>query len=365
MKNNLLFVTITILFIACNPDNFKLKPKACFDYSPTNNLKTSDTIKFSNCSVNSNYCYWKFGDGNYSYEKQPKHVYKNKQSYLVKLFVANRLETDTLNTQESDTVSKPINIVIAVPKACFTYLNSVGLKVSNFNCSENSTNYLWDFGDGTTCVENSPIHDYKSSGSYNVKLIASNEGKSDSISKTIKIDDVVNLNNTLVLPNEDVNLDVDGNGTVDFKIQASMTSGIMLRAGAAIYSFNNYEIFSDSVIQTLLKKTWNSVLQTNDSVTSTTNVIIPKIYIFGDKIQNSNRIEKDYLRFCYLDTDRFYVWNWFNSWNKDEIRYIGFRKLYGNITKIGWIKLKILDYVNVTLYSYKIPIETDSLLIDK
>jgi len=275
----LLYILIVITLIGCNPDIFNLKTKAYFDYSPSKDIKTTDTIKFSNCSENSNY-------------------------------------------------------------------------------------YYWNFGDGTTSIENSPLHIYKSSGSYNVKLIASNESKSDSTSKIINIDDIVSLNDTIVSQNS-VSIDVDGDGMVDFKLQAYVSGGTTIQAQAEIYSLNNYEIFCDSIIQTLREKTWNSALQAYDTVTSTKNVIVPKIYIFGDNIQNSNMIVKNSLTFCYTYSDRFYTWYWYNGWIKDEIRYIGFRKLYGNVIKIGWIKLKISDYTNVVLYSFKIPIETNSLLIDK
>ncbi|MCF6180513.1 PKD domain-containing protein [Lutibacter sp.] len=36
--------------------------------------------------------YWEFGDGNYSFEKEPKHVYKNKGNYKVQLSVTNNYD---------------------------------------------------------------------------------------------------------------------------------------------------------------------------------------------------------------------------------------------------------------------------------
>jgi hypothetical protein len=43
------------------------------------------------------------------------------------------------------------------------------------NQSGNSSEYLWDFGDKTTSKEKDPIHIYKKSGKYIVRLIAKNE----------------------------------------------------------------------------------------------------------------------------------------------------------------------------------------------
>lgn len=52
----------------------------------------------------------------------------------------------------------------------------------------------------------------------------------------------------------------------------------------------------------------------------------------------------------------------FDTWTKDEIRFIGYRKTVGTKTKIGWIKLKVFN--NITLFSYKMPVEADFLIID-
>lgn len=48
----------------------------------------------------------------------------------------------------------------------------------------------WDFGDGETSELQNPIHKYKNSGSYNVKLsVADNEGKEDTDSTTAEIEE--------------------------------------------------------------------------------------------------------------------------------------------------------------------------------
>jgi len=60
---------------------------------------------------------------------------------------------------------------------------------SNYNCSgtvsffdlssSNTTNWLWDFGDGNISMEQNPQHTYTSSGIFNVQLISSNDYGSD------------------------------------------------------------------------------------------------------------------------------------------------------------------------------------------
>ncbi|MBN1989082.1 MAG: PKD domain-containing protein [Bacteroidales bacterium] len=48
-------------------------------------------------------------------------------------------------------------------------------KVVTFqNTSSNATGYTWDFGDGNTSTEASPVHSYTSYGTYTVKLVATN-----------------------------------------------------------------------------------------------------------------------------------------------------------------------------------------------
>lgn len=44
------------------------------------------------------------------------------------------------------------------------------------NVSSNGKDYLWDFGDGTTSVEQNPSHTYNSVGTFDVKLIVDGEG---------------------------------------------------------------------------------------------------------------------------------------------------------------------------------------------
>lgn len=56
------------------------------------------------------------------------------------------------------------------------------------NETEKATSYEWDFGDGKTSTEASPQHAYYASGSYTVKLTATNEeGKSSSKEKKVTI----------------------------------------------------------------------------------------------------------------------------------------------------------------------------------
>ena len=66
--------------------------------------------------------------------------------------------------------------------------------VQFFNHSQPFESVLWDFGDGTTSTEYSPIHVYETEGVFDVKLIANScGGASDTITKTEYI--VVDVDN--------------------------------------------------------------------------------------------------------------------------------------------------------------------------
>ncbi len=55
--------------------------------------------------------------------------------------------------------------------------------------SDKATAYLWDFGDGTTSTERSPLHIYRQSGTYTVTLTATGESASDVAEMTVLVND--------------------------------------------------------------------------------------------------------------------------------------------------------------------------------
>lgn len=63
----------------------------------------------------------------------------------------------------------------AVPTASFSY-TADGRVVTFNNTSTDATTFAWDFGDGTTSTEKSPVHTYELYGTYTVKMSATGEG---------------------------------------------------------------------------------------------------------------------------------------------------------------------------------------------
>ncbi|MBP1673576.1 MAG: hypothetical protein H6Q25_1391 [Bacteroidetes bacterium] len=84
------------------------------------------------------------------------------------------------------------------PIACFEFPNSSGVLINQSfllqNCSQFATDYLWNFGDGTTSSYTNPSHLYGESGTKWVTLIAHNEYDCvDSITRSIVVHEISSL----------------------------------------------------------------------------------------------------------------------------------------------------------------------------
>ncbi|MBP8040903.1 MAG: M4 family metallopeptidase [Bacteroidales bacterium] len=76
--------------------------------------------------------------------------------------------------------------VTPAPVAQFTFSQNAAT-VTFTNTSANSSTYSWDFGDGATSTTTSPAHTYAASGTYNVRLIATNSCSSDTSYQSVTV----------------------------------------------------------------------------------------------------------------------------------------------------------------------------------
>ncbi len=130
---------------------------------------------------------WDFGDGTTSVLSNPTHIF-NAGTYNIQLII-------TTASGCTDTVIVPQGIRTGVqPDANF---DGTPREV----CAETAviftdlstgtvTNWLWDFGDGSTSILQNPQHQYHDTGYFYVQLIAINNGCPD----TLKIDPFVHVN---------------------------------------------------------------------------------------------------------------------------------------------------------------------------
>lgn len=86
-----------------------------------------------------------------------------------------------------DNVTMEEKVVSASPVAEFT-ATTADLTATFSNTSTNATSYTWDFGDGTgTSNDENPVYTYSESGTYVVKLTATNDDGSDEVTSEVTV----------------------------------------------------------------------------------------------------------------------------------------------------------------------------------
>lgn len=113
------------------------------------------------------------------------HEYSTHGTYAVQLVVYDQLGCRDSLTELATVFPMP-DADFEVPPVCFNE-NSV-FQDSSFVITGNITDYLWDFGDGTTATNQSPTYEFQTSGQQTVSLnITSTGGCEDSVTKNIMV----------------------------------------------------------------------------------------------------------------------------------------------------------------------------------
>ncbi|RYY66665.1 MAG: PKD domain-containing protein, partial [Chitinophagaceae bacterium] len=117
---------------------------------------------------------WNFGDGSApSNLDSTGHIYTNQGTYDIMLTITTSdgcTVTDTLR-EGVKVGTHPVPQFIGDPTtAC------ADPGVSFTNQSTNATDYLWNFGDGTTSTDVNPVHVFADTGRFNIQLTAINNG---------------------------------------------------------------------------------------------------------------------------------------------------------------------------------------------
>ncbi len=152
----------TIEYFPAPVTNVNFDPEGCTPY----------TAVFTNNSAPLNIGYtveWNFGDGNTSVQTSPTHLYDTPGTYTVTLTmtspsgcVTEEIYTDAIFVQEG-------------PIAAFDFSDPCELGPITFTNTTTQgdgaiTMTEWDFGDGNTSSDNSPVHEYTDPGTYTVTL---------------------------------------------------------------------------------------------------------------------------------------------------------------------------------------------------
>ena len=159
------------------------KPTPNFNFTIRNQGFLPDTVDFASTTTNATSLKWYFGDGKTDTALNARNIFTTHGTFNVKLVAT--------NAAGSDSITKPVNLVLNKPIAGFNFTTSnlevlpVMLTTTNTTIGSNVT-YAWSFGNGTSTQAN-PTNNFTSGGIYNIKLVATNASGSDSVTKQIRI----------------------------------------------------------------------------------------------------------------------------------------------------------------------------------
>ena len=140
---------------------------------------------------------WDFGDGQTSTEQFPVHAYSEPGLYTASVTATNSCgRQDILTTKVSIKSDNPPIADFWLESVDFFRLDSIKFNYGYFDIRPgmiDNNNYNWDFGDGKTSVERSPVHVYTLPGEYKVRLDVSNNCGSNSYEQMIYIKPVPSL----------------------------------------------------------------------------------------------------------------------------------------------------------------------------
>lgn len=143
--------------------------KAGFNFTGQGSCTSPAVVQFNNTSIGGgSLTYrWYFGPNDSSTARNPVYNYATSGTYPVKLVVRNQFGC-------SDSLSLNVVVSITDNKASFTTSGGVcaGSQVQFTNTSTpGATATFWNFGDGTSSFEISPLKTYDSAGTYSVQMI--------------------------------------------------------------------------------------------------------------------------------------------------------------------------------------------------
>lgn len=166
-------------------------PVASFTYNPKG-PSILDSVQFNDTSSDPEGLIiswlWEFGDGDNSTVRDPVHGYADKGTYEVELTVED-------NTRNTDTRRDNITVVNLRPVVDFSFSPEEPERGQEIHFVEESRDpegralrYEWNFGDGHTSTDRSPLHRFQVSGNYYVGLtVTDDEGGIDSITRIVSV----------------------------------------------------------------------------------------------------------------------------------------------------------------------------------
>ena len=143
------------------------------------------TVQFTDNSRYAESVIWDFGDGDSSFQRNPVHTFTASGLYTFSLTATGN------NTSVTKIADDFINVTVP-PVPDFSANITEGLYPLSVQFTDNSSyaeSLEWDFGDGNTSTDLSPLHTYSEAGLYTVSLTAT--GNRTSVTKTAE--DYINV----------------------------------------------------------------------------------------------------------------------------------------------------------------------------
>ncbi len=156
-------------------------PTASFTPTVTTGLVPL-TVSFADTSTGGPTSWaWDFGDGGTSTDQSATHTFTD---------VGSRTVTLTATSAGGSTSASMTIVVLPLPPvASFTTSTSTGTAPMTVAFTDTTTgaatSWAWDFGDGAASTEQSPTHEFASTGTFTVTLTAANAGGSTTSSTTV------------------------------------------------------------------------------------------------------------------------------------------------------------------------------------
>lgn len=181
---------------------------------------------------------WDFGDGNTSNVENPQHVYYEAGVYDVRL----RVQGFAPNKEDIELKQQYIQVYKS-PRAGFlanketVYIPNDPLVLTNISTDADS--YEWNFGDGNSSTDRSPVHYYQEEGEFDIYLVAqSMNGCVDTFFLPTKI--VGELDGRIEVPNAFTPNPNGGNGGIIDRNNPARLNDVFYAKirGAAKYELN-------------------------------------------------------------------------------------------------------------------------------
>ena len=164
------------------------EPICGFTYYAATNTGNSYTFQSTSYINSGNAIYsWNFGDSSYATGSNPSHIYTNNGLYKVTI---SGLSNKGCTCSSSKNVMVTVSAGGIVDTMNFNVNNNTQCLTGNNFTFNNTSGYIngasfsWNFGDGTTSASSNPTHNYTTSGSFIVSLIA-NIGGTDYVKTQI------------------------------------------------------------------------------------------------------------------------------------------------------------------------------------